>query len=96
MCKGPNTSTPITALKDGSGNLTTLPKNINLNLEQFYASLYGHDPIDKATALSFLDKIPLLTIDNTLLSQLNALISLTEITSAIKSLALGKAPGPDR
>lgn len=75
FCKGPHTATHITALKNGSGNLTSTPKNLNLILEQFYAALYGPDPMDEATVLSFLDKVPLPTVNDTLLSQLNAPVS---------------------
>lgn len=95
LCKGPHTSTHITVLKDPSGNLTSSPKDINLILEQFYPALYGPDAIDEATALSFLDRVPLPTVNDTLLSQLNAPITLVKISSAIKSLTPGKAPGPD-
>lgn len=74
-------------------HLATTPKDINLILEKFYESLYGPDPINESTA--FLNKVPLPIIDDKLLTQLNAPLSLEEFTHTIKSLSPGKAPVPD-
>lgn len=81
--------------KGKSSNLVTSPKNINFILEKFYASLYGADSIDETTAISFLDRVLLPIMNDTLLTQLNAPVSLIEITGTIKTLSPGKAQGPD-
>lgn len=73
-------------------NLTTSQSDITDILAKFYASMYSAEPTDAAAATSWLDQVDLPTIDGSLLSSLNAPISLEEITQLPK----GKAPGPDR
>lgn len=78
LCKGQQNATHIAALKDNLGKLATSPKDISASLENFCANLYGPNHIDEAPAQAFLDKVPLSTIDDTHLAQLNAPISKDE------------------
>lgn len=77
------------------GSVADIQKPRRGILESFYANLYGNDPICATVAQAFLDQVQLPWMDPSLLDQLNALITATEVTSAIASLASGKAPGPD-
>lgn len=95
LCKGPHTPTHIQALKDIQGKITSVPKDINLILERFYANLYGHDPIDDTVAKDFLAQVTLPKVDQALLNQLNAPVTLVEVSSAIATLANGKNLFPD-
>lgn len=67
--------THISALKDTQGNTTSSTKDINQILEQFFAKLYGPNPINLTTAWDFLDRVPFPQIDTSLLFHFNALIT---------------------
>lgn len=71
------------------------PKDIQSILERFYANLYGPDPIDATVAQAFLDQVQLPRVDPLPLDQLNVPITDMTMTSAMASLASGKAPDPD-
>lgn len=87
--------THIPAMKNTQGKLTYIPKDINQILENKSTNLYSPDPIDRDQAQDFLDQVPLPKLDQAFLKQINTPITLSEVTTAISTLANGKAPGPD-
>lgn len=95
LCRGPYRPTHISSLRDSLGNIKTTQKDINGTMLQYYSSLYRPDPINPATAQSFLEKVTLSQVSPSQLEALNAPISLHEISTTIKNLAPSKAPGPD-
>lgn len=86
----------ITEVYDPSHSLTSHPSKINSAFSSFYSNLYQSEPpVDASAMAKFLDDVPIPTIDPNTRQSLDQPLCLDEITSCLKLMQSGKAPGPD-
>lgn len=95
LTKRPYVPTHIKALHNPDGSLSMTPKDINKTLELFYTNLNAREPIDLTTVSNWLDTVTLPQINPIHLQTHNSPITEEEVAFAIRSLANGKALGPD-
>jgi hypothetical protein len=95
ITRGHRNSIQINKLRNGKGDITTEPEEIQNTTRSYYKRLYltkleNLDEMDK-----FLDiyQVPKLNQDK--ISDLNSLVSPKEIEVVINSLPTKKSPGPD-
>ncbi len=86
----------IPAIWDQLGTLHTSTVDINNTFKEFYENLYTSEPVaGKAESEAFLCDLSLPTLSTEQKHILDAPISTEEILKVIKTLPVGKAPGPD-
>lgn len=85
----------IAEVRDSTGNTTSDQMAINNQFKSFYEELYSATATDNSNSVEFFQSIqlPKLSAEDT--SSLEGDISEAEINQAIKSMKVGKAPGPD-
>ena len=85
----------IHQIKDDSNQIISDPQKINEVFKTYYSMLYTSQPTDEAKMKDFLDQLNFPTINVEGKNNLEKPIEIQEITTAIKLLASGRAPGPD-
>lgn len=86
----------IPRIKDGSGVLQEDPVAINSVFSSFYEALYKSEfSSDPAGMHAFLDELQFPSLNPESVNQLDSVLTIPELNSALQSMQNNKAPGPD-
>lgn len=92
-----SSTTYIPYIKGRDGQLIALPKDIAKMFGEFYSSLYNLTPPSTSPSVleEYLSSSCLARLPSLIRSSLEAPITMEELTTVIKTVKSGKAPGPD-
>lgn len=86
----------INVITNASGETITNPQEINKLLRSYYSLLYSSESFVTSESLSdFFDHIEIPSLSKETRAELDAPITINELSTAFDKLKGGKAPGPD-